>query len=945
MTTFRFQSTISRRERKTVSGNNRRVRLAALLLLIALCFSTRLFSQLIGWDANNNGGGFGASPWAPATLNTNITMVNTGLTRGASILTSGTPAGSCWGGGGGGWGTTDAGSVFFSFRPDAGYEVSLTSITAAIRRSNSGPATYQVSYSLNGGAYTNVGTWSNSTTSGTTGGANSSTLTGFANLQHIQPGTTVRFRITFPGASGGNWYITGGTNSLRLNGTVVPVTASCNAPANLSAANITDETADLSWNPVTGSNGYEYVIDELSTDPAGGGEAVAGNAVAATGLLPSTNYYLHVRTKCGTSDVSDWVTYPFSTLTPCNAPSNIAMLFLTTTTAELVWDEINGVAGYEYILDEVATDPLVAGTFSVDALHDASGLTYNTTYYLHVRARCAPGHFSDWTTFSFTTPFPPCDAPTSLSSTYTTPTTAGLNWLDVTGIVGYEYVLDQESADPAGAGTATTDAAYAATGLDYNTTYYMHVRIECEAANFSGWTTYSFTTPFPPCDTPVNLSVSNLMANTADLTWDEVTGIEGYEYVLDELAADPAGAGTATTDALYNATALAYNTTYYLHVRNECHPTNFSDWTTYSFTTPFPPCAAPTNLSVSGQTANTADLTWDAVNGIEGYEYVLDQLTTDPAGAGTATADAFYNASGLTYNTTYYLHVRIECQETNFSEWTTYAFTTSFPPCAAPTNLSVSNLTATTADLSWNAVPGIYGYEYVLDNSSANPSITGTTTADALLHAVSLLPNTTYYLHVRIECEATNFSGWVTYAFTTLSNSCPAPTGLNAANVGSSSALLSWNAVSGISYQYVVNQVPADPAGSGIAAAQTSFTISGLTGSATYYLHVRAHCGGTDFSVWKTIPFTTLAALGLSSAEEKQNFRIYPNPAESLINIQVTGEPGIVQLMSIDGKVLENILFAHEQTIQLDLTPYLAGSYFLRYTAGGSSKMLKFIRK
>ena len=41
----------------------------------------------------------GASPWTPVTRNANLSMVNTGLIRGASIQTSGTPAGGCWGGG------------------------------------------------------------------------------------------------------------------------------------------------------------------------------------------------------------------------------------------------------------------------------------------------------------------------------------------------------------------------------------------------------------------------------------------------------------------------------------------------------------------------------------------------------------------------------------------------------------------------------------------------------------------------------------------------------------------------------------------------------------------------------------------------------------------------------------------------------------------------------
>lgn len=294
-------------------------------------FAASLNAQLIGWDASNNGGGFGASPWAPVTLNNNLTMSNTGLIRGSSIMTSGTPAGSCWGGGGGGWGTTDPGSVYFSFTANAGYQVSLSSISSALRRSSTGPTTCNVEYSLNGGAYTSVGTWNVSSTSGTTGTANSTNLSAVALLQNVAAGTVIKFRISFPGASGGNWYLTGATNSLRLNGTVVAV-PSCTAPAGLVASNITTNSADLNWNAITGITGYEYVIDQTAALPAGTGTAVTTNSYAATSLNSGTVYYAHIRTNCGVG-YSTWTTTSFTTAASCVSPSVTAVASNTAVCA------------------------------------------------------------------------------------------------------------------------------------------------------------------------------------------------------------------------------------------------------------------------------------------------------------------------------------------------------------------------------------------------------------------------------------------------------------------------------------------------------------------------------------------------------------------------------------------------------------------------------------
>lgn len=291
-----------------------------LLSFFCLLFVSHAQAQLIGWDASNNGGGFGATPWAPVTLNANLTIANTGLIRGSSILTSGTPAGGCWGGGGGGWGTTDPGSVYFSFTANAGYKVSLSSISSALRRSSSGPTTCNVEYSLNGGAYVNVGAWTVSSTSGTTGTANSTSLAGITALQNVAAGTVIKFRISFPGSPAGNWYLTGATNSLKLNGTVVAA-PSCIAPAGLAASNVTTTDADLDWTSQSGITGYEYVIDQTAALPAGTGTAVTTNSCAATGLTPGSAYYAHVRTNCGSGNVSSWTTVSFTTAAGCTTPS------------------------------------------------------------------------------------------------------------------------------------------------------------------------------------------------------------------------------------------------------------------------------------------------------------------------------------------------------------------------------------------------------------------------------------------------------------------------------------------------------------------------------------------------------------------------------------------------------------------------------------------------
>lgn len=185
--------------------------------------------------------------------------------------------------------------------------------------------------------------------------------------------------------------------------------------------------------------------------------------------------------------------YTVNIVSPCATPTALAASGITPTAATISW---TGTApGYEYVTDQVPTDPAGAGTPTVATTYTAGSLTPATTYYAHVRSACTGGSYSAWVTIQFTTAaLPACNPVTGLSASNITSSSATLSWTAVTGATGYEYVTDQIAADPAGAGTATTNTTYNATVLNAATMYYAHVRTNCGGGNFSSWVTYSFTT-------------------------------------------------------------------------------------------------------------------------------------------------------------------------------------------------------------------------------------------------------------------------------------------------------------------------------------------------------------------------------------------------------------------------------------------------------------------
>lgn len=180
------------------------------------------------------------------------------------------------------------------------------------------------------------------------------------------------------------------------------------------------------------------------------------------------------------------------------------------------------------------------------------------------------------------------------------------------------------------------------------------------------------------CTAPASLAASGATANSASIIWQPVTGALGYEYVINQTSATPTAAGTFTTATAMAATSLAANTVYHIHVRTKCTATTFSGWTDLEFITTNTgnTCIAPTGLTTTAVTNNSADLTWAPAAGTQGYEIFASDVWGYP------TSGTMWSATGVQYinlvpNTTYYMWLRHHCSGTDTSDWAVMTFTTT----------------------------------------------------------------------------------------------------------------------------------------------------------------------------------------------------------------------------------------------------------------------------
>ena len=167
------------------------------------------------------------------------------------------------------------------------------------------------------------------------------------------------------------------------------------------------------------------------------------------------------------------------------------------------------------------------------------------------------------------------------------------------------------------------------------------------------------------CDTPSNLSVTNIDFNAATLSWDSVPGADSY-LIEGGLGSIPTfDVALTITGTSLNLNTLQDGQTYHWRVSAICDTSTSEASELNVFSTPaidFTICPGPTSLSVTNITSNTASLNWDPV--IQANNYVLrgSVNTFDKTNlVFLSSSSNQVNVSGLAPGTQYFWQVQSIC--------------------------------------------------------------------------------------------------------------------------------------------------------------------------------------------------------------------------------------------------------------------------------------------
>ncbi len=501
---------------------------------------------------------------------------------------------------------------------------------------------YQVYLKEGNNAYSNIGNTTNAN----------------ANINGLKAGTTytvkVRaYRTTNGTTKYGNYssevtFTTTGTNQDNTKlGTVT----------NLKVTGTTNTTASLTWTAVSNASGYQVYIKEGNNAYQYIGNT-SNSKVTVNSLTAGTSYTIKVRayrTVNGSTTYGDYsseVTFKTTGTNPDNTQlaqvKNVALASITNTSANITWGSVANATAYDINVRKTDGTYTNAGTTTATNT-TINGLTAGSTYYVKVRAvRTANGK----------TTYGPYSADLTIKTTGTNPddlvvdtvtnltvslngTTATFNWNGVSNVVGYEVYLNIPGSGYVSLGTTyktTTTINTLRSGTQYTAKVraYRQVNGQMVYGNFSNevtFTTPNTQNPNPnpnpqPNPQPVNLGkVLNVNANVgatmATFNWDKVAYAEGYEIQISIAGNTYLSLGNTSKDNV-RILGLTAGTQYGVKVRaykmenGQKVYGEFSD--EYKFITAQNDVVGTVaNLKVN-PLSNSAKLTWDVVDGAQGYE-------------------------------------------------------------------------------------------------------------------------------------------------------------------------------------------------------------------------------------------------------------------------------------------------------------------------------------
>jgi fibronectin type 3 domain-containing protein len=436
-------------------------------------------------------------------------------------------------------------------------------------------------------------------------------------------------------------------------------------PENISAKSLADGHIALAWDKVGTETGYVVYRSDSETGAYARVGTTEGVSYTDTAVTIGAAYYYRISSVKNNveSDKSTVVVSARAEISSLATPAGLTVTAQTENSISLSWQAAPDATGYKVYkgLSSDTANEYVAETASTS--RSITGLEANTSYYFAVSAVNENGESLPTAAVEGKTSAITLQAPAGLSVTGQTENSISLSWQAAPNATGYKVYkgVSSDTANEYVAETATT--SYTVTGLAVNTSYYFAV----SAANENGESPRSAaaqgTTSETALEAPAGLSVTGKTQTSLTLSWQAVSGAEGYRISRSAgSSASYAPIGT-TAGVTYSDTNLTPETSYNYRVtaykgqRESAAATTSGTTVSGGGTIPLPP-AKPAGLVVSNVGSGSVSLSWNSVANANSYDiYRRNSQTGASAKIGTETGTAWTDST-VSSGVMYYYTVR-----------------------------------------------------------------------------------------------------------------------------------------------------------------------------------------------------------------------------------------------------------------------------------------------
>ncbi len=501
---------------------------------------------------------------------------------------------------------------------------------------------------------------------------------------------------------------------------------------------------------------------------------------------------------------------------------------------------------------------------------DLSGLVPFATYYFRVRSKDPTGREAMSQGFSFRTLDSGPPIISQVTARVTSNSSAVVTWTtdkNTSAMVEYGTISGTYVSQVVSTLVWSTSQSVALTGLQAGRTYYYRVRSSDSSGNTTVSPEYSFQTSGSSAPLISTIQVVTPTDTTASITWltDQPASTQVEYAVAGQNFVQMPLDTTLITNHVVALTNLIPYTTYRFRVRSRNAAGLESVSIEQTFMTPDQTPPRIYDLVIQNVTATSATLVWKTDESsdtqVEYGTLGYDQITGLNA---SMLKNHSVTLTGLLENTTYLFRVKSRDMFNQVGS-ATGVLTTLDRTAPVLENVNVTNITSTSARISWTTVEaGTSQVEYGTSTGYGyiEPLLPYPLSYNTVhqVDLVNLNPQTTYNFRIRCADAAGNLATFRNFTFTTADTIAPYISGINVTNLTATSATVVW--ITNEPADSTVNYGPFIPYGATATNTARStahaITLTGLLENLTYNFQVSSTDAAGNTTVSDNYSFSTL---------------------------------------------------------------------------------------